>query len=173
MDPEKLAQRARKVISSFCIEECKSYCCRKGYLFLTSHEVDLVIGETNVQLKEKGHLTVTRTGDYSLFLGCSENGCPSLKEYKCKIHNNSERPKTCKDYPLFIVGNKIRLSSRCLAVRMNLFYPFIKKFTQLGYQILENSDFEDSDIYPPSIISWQKPSKTTLLSKTNKVEGAP
>lgn len=148
MDPNEIAQKARSSISSFCSEECKSYCCRKGYLVLTSRESDIIIGKIKVQLTEQGHLTVTKTGDYSLFLECSEQGCPSLNDYKCTIHENKERPKTCKDYPIFIIGKLVRLSSRCLAVRMNLFYPFIKEFMQLGHKVRYSTDFEDSDTYP-------------------------
>lgn len=170
MDAEEISERARSSISSFCNEECKSYCCRKGYLVLTPHEVDLIMGKTKVQLKEQGHLTVTSTGDYSFFLGYSEQGCPSLKNYKCTIHKNRERPKTCKDYPVFIIGKLVRISSRCLAVRMNLFYPFIREFMQLGYKVLESTDFEDSDTYRPPGIRLEKSRVTSPFLLKNKKE---
>ena len=38
MNAEKIANKARKSISKYCIDECHAYCCRKGYLVATPKE---------------------------------------------------------------------------------------------------------------------------------------
>ena len=139
MKGEDIANRARKSISKFCMEECKSYCCRKGHLPLFDHEVKLIFGDKsdlNKQLDDKFSMDLSK-------------GCPRLKDFKCTIHNNTKRPMTCKEYPIFVIGDFVRLSSRCLAVRNNLLYPFVKEFMSAGYHVIESKSFEDSDIYPP------------------------
>src|SRR3989344_5575527 len=42
MNPETIAQQARKSISSYCINECKAYCCRKGFLVFSSKESSII-----------------------------------------------------------------------------------------------------------------------------------
>ncbi|MFQ5474254.1 MAG: hypothetical protein ACE5DM_00290 [Candidatus Nanoarchaeia archaeon] len=46
---EAIADRARESISQYCIEECKAYCCRKGYLLLTPEEKALVAPDMKVK----------------------------------------------------------------------------------------------------------------------------
>jgi len=141
---EYIARKARKSISKFCYEECKSYCCRKGYLILNSSNVDLVAGEKRRKLEEKKLLLKISDSNYSLNLGKDSN-CPSLKDYKCIIHRNPKRPLACKNFPLFIEGNKIKLSPRCLAVKQGLFYPFVSKLLKLGYRLSETNPFSEFD----------------------------
>lgn len=140
MQAEKIAERARKSISTFCIEECKSYCCRKGHLPLKESEIRLILNDNPKNLKKRSN------GKHSFYLG--SNGCPKLKDFKCTIHNNPERPKICQEFPIFVIDKSVRISSRCLAVRQNLLYPFIKEFMQAGYQIIDSVEFENLEIYP-------------------------
>jgi Fe-S-cluster containining protein len=149
MQVEKLAKKARRSISRFCIDECKSYCCRKGHLSLMDYEVDLIVGDKKIQLVTEGHLKQYQNKSHLLSLEYNKIGCPRLKNYRCTIHKDPNRPKVCQEYPLFISEMTIRLSSRCLAVRMNLFYPYVKQFMRLGYKVIESVDFNDSDTYPP------------------------
>ena len=86
MDAEQIAQKARKSISRFCFEECKSYCCRKGYLILTMLEAGLIGAEKRKELEEQGILKSNEKGGYSLYLGTPEKPCPHLSDYKCTIH---------------------------------------------------------------------------------------
>ena len=65
-----------------------------------------------------------------------KDGCPSLKNNQCVIHNNSKRPMTCKQYPIFIKDKNIRLSPNCLAVKNDLFYPYVHEFLKLGYKVI-------------------------------------
>ncbi|MFC1754317.1 YkgJ family cysteine cluster protein [Thermoproteota archaeon] len=117
-----MEEQAKASISRYCMEECKAYCCRKGYLLLTPEEKELIAKDLKVKKLYRG--------DYSLALPC-----PMLKDNKCSIHDNPKRPKTCKDFPIFITGNKVRLSPRCLAVKEGKLYPFERKFLEAGYRL--------------------------------------
>ena len=83
-------------------------------------------------LKNKKIVKKTKKEDYFLNL---RNGCPRLKDNLCIIHNNSKRPVVCKQFPIFIQNKKIKLSSWCLAVKMNLFYPYVHEFLKIGYKL--------------------------------------
>ncbi len=131
---EEIADKARTSLSNYCMEECKSYCCRKGYLVLTPTQVKLVCQNREEELKQKEILLEMDDGNYSLHLG-NKDGCPSLKDNKCLIHTNSNRPEACKIFPVFIEDKKIRLSKRCPAIRANKLYPHIRELTTKGYKI--------------------------------------
>jgi Fe-S-cluster containining protein len=143
MDAEKIADKARKAIGKFCMEECKAYCCRKGYLNFGPESVDIICQGRKDELEEKKTLAKIKDGKYSLYLGNYDQPCPSLKDYKCMIHKNPKRPLACKQFPVFLEGRTLRLSSRCLAVKQGLLYPYIKKILSLGYTISENHSYSD------------------------------
>jgi|TARA_B100001971_G_C18178720_1_gene531445 Fe-S-cluster containining protein len=132
MKAEGIAEKARRSISAFCIEECKAYCCRKSYLVLTSEEVDLVTKEKRKELEEKNILKKLDGEKYILHL---HNDCPSLKNNLCVIYDDQKRSTICKQFPIFIENKNIKLSSGCLAVKMNLFYPYVHELLKLGYKI--------------------------------------
>ncbi len=145
MQTEKIAQQARKAISRFCIEECRSYCCRKGYLVMTKEEKELVTGET----PDESIIKKISENKYSMRLG-NPNGCPQLKDYKCQIHANPERPQACKDFPIFTEGKSFRISNRCPAHISGKLYPYIKKLKMLGCKIEENTPFSELEFYNDS-----------------------
>ena len=132
MKAEKIAEKARISISKFCSEECKAYCCRKSYLVLTGEEVDLVAQGVRIRLEDKKIVKKTKKEDYFLNL---RNGCPCLKDNLCIIHNNPKRPTVCKQFPIFIKDKNVRFSPNCLAVKMDLFYPYVHKFLKMAYKI--------------------------------------
>ena len=135
MDIIDLALDARNSISKYCIEECKAYCCKKGFLILDIEEINLLVGDNESSLKSLGYIRLLKDKKYSLNLSNHLGSCPSLKDNKCTIHDNSLRPNTCKDFPIFIIGDTIKLSKRCYAVRDNKLYPHVHKFIELGYKI--------------------------------------
>ena len=73
------------------------------------------------------------------------SGCPMLKDFKCTIHKNKNRPEACKQFPIFIEGKTIRLSQRCPAVKEGLLYPFIKKMISQGY-VLDKKEYLNMEI---------------------------
>ena len=128
MDINKLADKARNSISKYCYEECKAYCCRKGYLPLTKEQAKFF----KEKIKDKTLLKKLPKGDYSLNL---KNGCPQLKDFKCTIYTSKLKPACCSDFPIFIEKNLIRFSPRCPAVKAGKFYPYIKQFLKLGFNV--------------------------------------
>jgi hypothetical protein len=133
---EELAVKARNSISKYCYSECKSFCCRKGLLNLSEKEADLVIGSEIVKSMKANILTRFKDGKYLLNIGAKDMPCPSLNDFKCDIHNNMNRPKACKEFPIFLWENKkVRFSERCPAFREGLFYKYLAKFEKLGYVI--------------------------------------
>ena len=142
MNAEKIAEQARRSISRFCVEDCMAYCCRKGYLVMSSKESDIVTAGMTKYF-DKQILKQLANGKWSLFLGNPDLPCPSLKEGMCVIHKNPERPLACRQFPLFLEGNTIKLSPRCLAVKQGVFYPYIKKLMVLGYKLAKNSEFSE------------------------------
>jgi hypothetical protein len=133
---EKLAITARESISSYCYTECKAYCCRRGYLLLKAEELQLIKGMTKKNPRMIPVYTKLDKHAFALNLGGKLNGCPNLTDYKCTIHKNPLRPKTCKDFPLFIRANKtIMITNACPAVFENKFYPFLAEFKKMGYKL--------------------------------------
>jgi len=133
VETDILADRAREALSKYCIEECKAYCCRKGYLVLTAEETDLLAGDQKEALQREETIIGMEDGKYSFNL--NKNGCPCLKDSKCAVHNDEGRPSACKEFPIFIDGKNIRLSPRCYGIRTGLLYPYIHHFLKLGCRI--------------------------------------
>jgi len=77
-DVNKVANEARKSLSKYCMEECKSYCCRKGYIILKPTELDLVIGDKKDKLMEEESLRELSFSEnihliYQIHLGVAHN----------------------------------------------------------------------------------------------------
>ena len=147
MDAEYIANKARKAISSYCYEECRSYCCRKGYLTLTEKQADLILEDKKEEYEKEGALKKMENGLYSLNMGKADKPCPRLIDYKCSIHKNRNRPKACRKFPIFIEGDIVKLSHRCYAVREGKLYPFIRQWKSMGLKVIESDSFYDLDRY--------------------------
>jgi Fe-S-cluster containining protein len=159
MDAEAIADKARKSIGRFCIEECRSFCCRKCYLVLEEDEVDVVTQGRKAELEAKGLLKRLASGKHSLNMGTSDMACPSLDTgtFRCRIHRHPKRPKTCSNFPLFIEGKNIMLSPRCLAVRLGMLYPFIARLKMMGYTIIKPEEYSDIELYSTELINPKGP----------------
>ncbi len=118
MDNIELVKKARKSIGPYCTDECKSYCCRKGYLILNKNELKNF---------KNGFVKILENDKFSLNLG---DTCPCLVDYRCTIY--TKRPKACREFPIFIHGNKLTLSKRCPAVMSGQLFPFLKKLIANG-----------------------------------------
>ena len=125
---EKLVNEARESIGQFCLEECNALCCRKGYLTLDDTNVNIVC-ENKQQSLDSGKLKKVGSS-YHLDMN---KGCVNLNGPYCRIHKNPKRPNVCKEFPLFIEGNKIKLSPACPAVRENKMYPYIAILLKNGF----------------------------------------
>ncbi|MFA6073187.1 MAG: hypothetical protein WC758_03675 [Candidatus Woesearchaeota archaeon] len=132
-----LAISARKSLSHYCYTECNARCCRVGYILLTAKEVIVVQGNHKKKLEMIPVHTETNNDAQVLHLGSKLDGCPNLQNFKCIIHKNPDRPKTCKDFPLFILKNKtIRVTYECPAVKENKLYPYLAEFKKRGYKLV-------------------------------------
>ncbi len=150
---ELIADEARNSISNYCINDCHAYCCRKGYLVVNKEDIDTVAQGKTKELIEKGQLEENKQGKMALFLGATEKGCPSLKDNMCTIYTDGHRPKVCGDFPLFLEKDHVRESPRCLAVKNNLLYPYVKQITMLGFKPMQADEFADIELFNVKLIN--------------------
>ncbi len=145
---EAIAIEARASIGKYCIEECKAYCCRSSHLILDEGQVDVVTQGKREEITGRKLLERIPDRRYSLDMGDHSQPCPSLgRDFRCRIHKDSRRPKTCGDFPLFLHGKSILLSQRCPAVKENLLFPYTKRLSMMGYNVVRSSVTLDSDFY--------------------------
>jgi len=140
---EDLAISARDSLSSYCYSECMAYCCRRGYLLLSAEEVGLMRNTLIEDLKIMPIRTevVNDAKRFIFSLSANGKGCPNLSDYKCVIHTNPNRPKACKEFPLFIGNDKtIIIGDECPAVKENQLYTYLAEFKRKGYKLIYSSD---------------------------------
>ena len=136
-----IAEEARNSLGKYCMEECKAFCCRKGFLPLKESEVDIITLGKREELLSKGVLK--KNGDkYSLDM---RKGCSAIKDNKCQVYD--KRPKICRDFPLFIEGKIIMASPGCPAVREGKLYPYIKRLLMEGFKLSESDSFGELELY--------------------------
>lgn len=150
-----VADEARDSLGKFCLEECKGYCCRKGYLAITESNVNTVSQGHKAEFLENGKLKLMSPGNYSLAI-C--NDCPSLdtSNFHCLIYKDELRPKVCADFPIIVNGNMVIFSSRCLAVRENKLFGYMKELEILGCKIVECDSFVDIIVNMPDSVVDEK-----------------
>lgn len=125
IDAENIADEARNSISQYCIDECRAYCCRKGFLILNQSQKQLIAPDESLKQLENNM--------FSLNLSPK---CPMLNDdFMCTIYTDKLRPDACREFPLFISEKNIHLSSRCPAVREGKFFPYIKQLQMMGYRL--------------------------------------
>ena len=74
--------------------------------------------------------------------------CPSLNpDFTCSIHKNKGRSNTCHKFPIFIEGNKVKISPRCLAYREGLLYPYIAKLLSMGLVLVKSAQYSDQECF--------------------------
>jgi Fe-S-cluster containining protein len=129
-----LADTARNSLSSYCINECKSKCCRHGSLLLQSEqELHVIIENKKNQLLKKNILKVTEQGNYTLNFD-KGGSCKHLSgENMCQIHKNPKRPKICGDFPLFVFKGYYSLATDfCPAAKEGLLDKYCRELEVLG-----------------------------------------
>ena len=131
MDVENLLDEARASISDYCLNECRGYCCRKGYLRLSGEEAAFFFSVTKVRVCRDA------LGEHIFYLGDGDRPCPFLDHDRCSIHTDDRRPLVCRQFPIFLRdGKQVRFSTRCPAVRENKFYGYMYQLRQRGYRIV-------------------------------------
>lgn len=139
---ERIVKEARNSLGKFCLEECKGYCCRKGYLALVEENVDTVTHGNREKFLVDGNLKLMSPRKYSLSIS---QGCPCLdmETFMCKIYTDKNKPKVCDDFPISLNNNMAIVSSRCLAVRENKLFGYMKELELLGCNVVECDSFVD------------------------------
>jgi Fe-S-cluster containining protein len=127
---KRLAVKARNSIGQYCMEECSSLCCREGTITITDNELKLMSRD---RIIIPGSITTFIKNQNKLNL---KVGCPSFIDNKCAIHFNRGRPKMCKDFPLFIYGDKIVVAHDCSAVDAGKLFPYLHKFKKMGFKLI-------------------------------------
>ncbi|MFW6014573.1 MAG: YkgJ family cysteine cluster protein [Candidatus Nanoarchaeia archaeon] len=129
MEINELAEKARNSLGSYCFEYCKAYCCRKGYLIINKEEAEIITGNRIEEYIEMKKLKQNRNS-YVLYLS---GGCPALKDFKCTLHKDPNRPYMCREFPVFVKGDCIFVAERCHAKER--FYPVFSEAKRLGIEI--------------------------------------
>jgi len=114
---EKVIWRLREKVSEFCLDRCSGECCRWGYnIDVSEKEAGAIFGVLDVGGIEDSRLDYSCEGEFELVLG----PCPALVSvngrHKCGIHSDSDRPKGCRDYPIFVEDKKVLFDNRCSAI---------------------------------------------------------
>lgn len=145
----KIAEKARNSISKYCTNECRAFCCRNGYLIIKPKSINIVTKGQTKELMQKNLLKKLENENYSLFLGNYNVPCKCLdtEKFTCKIHKNKLRPKACKDFPLFIEKDTIKLSPRCPAIRENLLYPYVKQLIMKGLKYVKYEHIPELSLF--------------------------
>lgn len=149
---QRIANKARKSISDYCMNECGSFCCRKGFIVITPREINKVTKKRTDELLKKEILKKLSNGNYSLYMGNYDTPCPCFIDGKCSIHKSSLRPKVCGEFPLFVQDGYVRASPRCPAVKEGKLYPYIRQLIDLGFKIMESDPYGEIDLYKVDLI---------------------
>lgn len=131
-----LAKQARESMGDYCITTCGAKCCKRGFLLLINDkEVKAIVGDKTKEYLKKEILI---PGNSGYFYDSEKKNCKNLdqKTYLCSIHLDTSRPLVCRDYPIFILKNKVMFGKTCPYVIEGKFNNVIEEFKELGYDIL-------------------------------------
>ena len=117
---------ARNSLSLFCMTECKSQCCMKNKINLTQAEAKFWLKNSTIVENVNSSFTL------NLEPKCSQLSC----DFKCNLFNKPGRPEICGDFPLFLRGNKIFISSWCLGVKEKQLAKFFEEFERENYVLI-------------------------------------
>jgi Fe-S-cluster containining protein len=121
-------------LKDYCIRKCNSKCCRKGKLIMHNRdEVMLVTNGFADKLLSEGIIIKKCNGIYEFDL--DRRACPSLSVGNmCTIYFNKNRPKLCREFPIFLRGKKIFISTFCEAEE--ILKESQKIFEASGYEVV-------------------------------------
>ena len=134
-----LIEHMKDCISYFCLDECYSHCCQKRYIETKNPaEVRTIFGlkdSENIRDINDEKLVIKeyllKDDVYVIKL----TPCPQLDGRFCSIHDNPNRPKICKNYPIFKESNLkiIEFSVECPAFLEGLFEQYYPEISKRGY----------------------------------------
>lgn len=130
-----IAKVARNSISDYCINICKSKCCKREKLVLFNDlEVNAIVGSKKDEYLSKKVLEkneVTQNYYYDL----EKKPCRNLtNDNLCLIHKDKNKPTICDDYPIFLTNRAVILAPDCDAAINGLLDNYICEIKKLGYK---------------------------------------
>ena len=138
---DELTEHMKDCISYFCLDECYSHCCQTKYIETSNpSEVRAIFGlkdqEDLKDINDKRLVIknyILRDNEYTINL----TPCPQLERRVCLIHDSPDRPKICKNYPIFKESNLkiIEFSVECPAFLEGLFEQYYPEISKRGYEI--------------------------------------
>ena len=137
MDTKNIEVEISKACSSlkdYCIKKCNSKCCRKGRLIMHNRdELMLVTNGLAERLMNEGIIVKKDNGLYDYNL--DRRVCPSLiLGNMCSIYFNKNRPKLCREFPIFLRGKRIFISTFCEAEE--ILKGWQQVFEKMGYEVV-------------------------------------
>lgn len=110
--------KIRDSLSPYCINICKSKCCKFGKLLLQNkNELDLLVKAEKKEQYFKEKILEENPKTKNIYFNHEKiGGCIHLKKNKCMVYNNPHKPQICRDFPIFKVGKYIMTSSFCQAI---------------------------------------------------------
>ncbi|MFT4310725.1 MAG: YkgJ family cysteine cluster protein [Candidatus Woesearchaeota archaeon] len=124
---EHIAEQARTSLGPYCMSICQAKCCKFGQLVMNRHEAVPFLQKCT----DKSKLTVHQNGTHYFNLAPA---CHNLQDSKCSIY--TQRPQTCRDYPIYVRGNTVILASSCEGFQIGLLDDYKKECEALGARVL-------------------------------------
>ncbi len=133
----EIIEKIRKNIGEYCMCNCKSLCCKSGYLPIKNdEELRFIVGDERYKNREKdSFIEKTKYNGYLLKL-TPENPCPKFKNNKCSIYNSKNRPKICREYPISFTKTQVIISPTCPAFENNVMKKELEELKKLGMKII-------------------------------------
>ncbi len=132
-----ILDNVRNSLGNYCINECHALCCKKGYLGLHNEdEVKSITARKKTFYFKNKTLEKIENTKYRFNLE-KNNGCPNLTTtFTCNIHTNPNRPRLCKDFPIFKVKDFIITASFCPAIENKILQKEFDELREMGYRII-------------------------------------
>ncbi len=126
----------RNKIGDVCLNYCDGKCCNHGNIVCENLKV-LNIMTNNNSKKYIADGTVTHMqGSFHNFNFEKHTCLNFMKDGKCKIYNNVDKPKSCNQYPIYLRYRTIFISSFCPAQQTKFFDPMILELEDLGFKVV-------------------------------------
>jgi len=142
--------------------ECGGQCCMRNLQNLTARQVNL-ISNNNPEIKnlDGRPLFVKKGKRWETRYANEYDGCPQLQsDNKCGIHDETDRPSACKNFPVFIYKELdiVRIDRLCPATRdLSTLADIIAKIREQGFTVY----YGDKPLNPQQNTQAEETSSTT------------
>jgi Fe-S-cluster containining protein len=132
----------KKYLSPYCLKKCEKLCCsrKKTKVLMEENQLREAYGlslDEKIINNDNHILTETQTGGalvywVSIHPTKKQPHCPAYEPgtRRCRIEHN--KPRMCRDYPLSLENNILRLSSKCDAINKD--NPVMERLIEMSRQ---------------------------------------